>query len=65
VQIRLLGNEEEVTAAAEAIRQAFNVAAEHGPYDNRRGEGVRLYLTVATKQDPEGEHEQTTRPSEG
>ena len=64
MEIRMLGSKEEVAAAAETIRQAFNVTAERGPYDNRRGEGVRLYLTVATEQDREKDYAQTTRPDQ-
>lgn len=62
MEIRLLGDEEEVAAAAGAIRQAFNVVAERGPYHNRRGEGVRLYLTVAIGK--EIDHGQKTQSDE-
>lgn len=63
MEIRLLGDESEVVAAAETIRQSFRVTSERGPYANRRGDGVRLYLTVATSKS-EGDHAQTTRSDE-
>lgn len=45
-KIRLMGTMEEIDAAIALLRQDFVILEQTKPYENRNGEGYRVYLDV-------------------
>jgi len=52
IRLRLMGHPDDMEAGIAAARRAYDVAEVSGQYPNRKGSGVRVYIT-AKLQEPE------------